>query len=145
MGLPHIPGAVRSLLLADATFQARCLDRCSVKKAPPDVTQPFAVVQMPGNIPMDDQGWAFKPLVQVNAWCPQDWTDDPDVTTWDMIDAAVEVFEKARYITVTDHLGTTAYTVRLTDGPLPTEDTSRGASTPLQGYLIRAELTLQRN
>jgi hypothetical protein len=145
MGLPHIPGAVRALLLADATFKTRCFDRCTVKRAPSDVTQPFAVVQMPGNIPMDGQGWAFKPLVQVNAWCPQEWTDDPDVVTWDMIDAAIGVFSKARYVTVTDERGATAYTIRLTDGPLPTEDKTRGDGNPLQGYWIRGELTLQRN
>jgi hypothetical protein len=145
MGLPYIPGAIRSLLLADPVFAARCGNRCSIKKAPPDVTQPFAVVQLPGNITMDGQGWAFKPLVQVNAWCVDAFTQDPDTVTWDLIDAAIEVFNHARYVTVTDSRGTTAYSVRLTDGPLPTEDTSRGDAAPLQGYLIRAELTAQRN
>jgi hypothetical protein len=145
MGLPYLPGAIRSLLLADSTFNTRCGGRCTVKKAPPDVTSPFAVVQMPGSNPLDDQGWALKPLIQVNAWCPEAWSTDPDKTTWDMIDAAWGVLSHARYVTVTDTRGTTAYTVRLVDGPLPTEDVSRGTSTPLQGYLLRAELTVQRN
>ena len=145
MGLPYIPGAVRTLLLADATFNTRCFGRCTVKLAPADVTKPFAVVQMPGSVVLGDQGWALRPLIQVNAWCPVTWTSDPDTTAWDMIDSAWNILEAARYVNVTDSRGTAAYKTRLTDGPLPTEDVSRGDSNPLQGYVIRAELTLQRN
>lgn len=145
MGLPYIPGHIRAFLLADPTFSSRCVGGCTVKKAPPDVTQPFAVVQMPGSVPVDDQGWALRPLMQINAWCPETWTADPDPTTWDLIDAAWNVFKNARYVNVTDTRGTAAYKARLVDGPLPTEDLTRGDGNPLQGYLIRVELTLQRN
>lgn len=143
MGLPHVPSAMRSLLLADPAFKAACLERCTVKKAPLDVTKPFAVVQAPGNIPIDDRGWALKPLVQVNGWCPENWTADPDLTSWDIATAAMKVFAGARNVTYVDARGSMTYSARLTDGPLPAEDTSRGTANPLQGYLIRVELTLQ--
>lgn len=144
MSLPHILSGVRSLLLADLTFNAACNNTCTVKKAPSDVTKPFAVVQMPGSIPIDDRGWAMRPLIQVNGWVPGDWTAaDPDLVAWDMVIAAKEVFRTADYVIYEDDRGKVAYKARFTDGPLPTEDTSRGDGIPLQGYLIRVELTLQ--
>lgn len=145
MSLPHIPSAIRALLLADSTFTALTGGRCTVKKAPPDVSSPYAVIQIPGNIPMDDRAWGMKPLVQVNGWCPNDWTTaDPDLVTWDIAMAAINVLAHAQYVTYTDARGTVTYNARLTDGPLPAENTSRGEGAPIQGYLIRAELTLQR-
>lgn len=144
MGLPHILSGVRSLLLADVPFKTACHNTCTVKKAPPDVTKPFAVVQMPGSVPIDDRGWALRPLIQVNGWCPDDWAAaDPDLVTWDMVIAAKKVFAAADYVTYEDGRGKVTYTTRFTDGPLPTEDRSRGDASPLQGYLIRVELTLQ--
>lgn len=144
MGLPHILSGVRSLLMADPTFKAACHNSCTVKKAPDDVTKPFAVVQMPGSVPIDDRGWAMRPLIQVNAWAPDDWAAaDPDLVTWDMAIAAKEVFRMADYVTYEDARGKVTYKARFTDGPLPTEDKSRGDGNPLQGYLIRVELTLQ--
>jgi len=144
VGLPHILSGVRALLLADLAFKTACHDRCTVKKAPPDVTTPFAVVQMPGSVPVDDRGWAIRPLIQVNCWCPDDWAEaDPDLVTWDMVVAAKNVFKAADYVTYEDDRGRMTYKARFTDGPLPTEDKSRGDASPLQGYLIRVELTLQ--
>lgn len=144
MGLPHVLSGVRSLLLADTAFKSLCNNTCTVKRAPPDVTKPFAVVQMPGSLPLDDRGWFLKPLIQVNCWCPDDWAAaDPDLVTWDMVVAAKNVFKSADYVTYEDSRGKMTYKARLTDGPLPTDDRSRGDSTSFQGYLIRVELTLQ--
>jgi hypothetical protein len=144
MGLPYVPGAIRQLLLADSAFTAAVGGRCTVKKSPPDVTSPFAVVQIPGGAPLDEQGWVLQPLIQVNVWCPDSWAAaDPDVVAWDGISAVRRVLQSARYVTYSDTRGSMTYSARITDGPLPTEDTTRGDSTPLQGYLLRAELTLQ--
>lgn len=143
MGLPHIPSGVRALLLSDPNFKAACHDSCTVKKQPQDVTTPFAVVQMPGSVPVDSRGWALKPLVQVNGWCPDTWTEDPDLAAWDIARTAMDVFSKLVGYTYTDSRGSMTFNARLTDGPLPAEDSSRGKGNPLQGYLIRVELTLQ--
>ena len=144
MGLPHVPSAVRARLLGDAVFAAACGGRCTVKKAPADVSRPFAVVQIPGGVPMDDHGWVLRPLIQVNAWCPDGWTaGDPDLVVWDIIAAAKQVLGSSDFETYTDSRGSMTYRVRLTDGPLPMEDISRGDGVPLQGYALRAELVLQ--
>lgn len=143
MGLPHAPSAIRKLLLADAGFSTACGGRCTIRRAPTDVTSPFAVVQFPGGIPLDPHGWALKPLVQVNGWCPVTWTTDPDQATWDIVAAAMRVLGSAHYVTYTDSRGSMTYKARITDGPVPADDTSRGTASPLLGYLVRAELTLQ--
>lgn len=144
MGLPHVPSGIRALLLADLTFNTATSGRCFVKKQAPSVNTPFAVVQIPGNIPMDDRGWASKPLIQVNGWCPDPYPGfDPDLVAWDIAIAAMRVFSEIRTHTYEDDRGSMTFNARLTDGPLPAEDTSRGKGNPLQGYLIRVELTLQ--
>ena len=144
MGAPHILSGIRSLLLADSAFATLSVGRCSVKKSPPDVTAPFVVVQMAGNVPLDDRAWVTLPLIQINAWCVDPYVPaDPDEVAWDLVNAALKVVANARYVTFTDSRGSATYTTRITDAPQPAEDTSRGDGTPLRGYLFRAELTLQ--
>jgi hypothetical protein len=144
MGAPHILSGVRELLLADATFSGLVSGRCFVRKSPPDVSRPYGVVQMAGNIPLDDRAWVSKPLIQVNVWCPDPYGPaDPDLVTWDCINAALTVLADAHCVTFADSRGSATYYARITDTPQAAEDTSRGDGSPLQGYLIRAELTLQ--
>lgn len=144
MGAPHILAGIRALLLADNDFATLSAGRCSVKKSPPDVTTPFVVVQLAGNVPLDDRAWVTLPLIQVNAWCEDTYVAaDPDLVTWDLVNAALKVIANAHYVTFTDGRGSATYRARITDAPQPAEDTSRGDGAPLQGYLFRAELTLQ--
>jgi hypothetical protein len=145
MGAPHILSGIRSLLLADSDFTTLLpTGRCFVRKSPPDVTAPFVVVQLAGNVPLDDRAWVTLPLIQVNAWCIDPYTPaDPDLVTWDLINAALKVIANAHYVTFADSRGSATYRARITDTPQPAEDTSRGDGAPLQGYLFRAELTLQ--
>jgi hypothetical protein len=146
MGAPHILSGIRELLLADAAFSEQVTGRCFVRKSPPDVSTPYAVVQLAGNIPIDDRAWVSKPLIQVNVWCPDPYGPaDPDLVTWDAINAVLKVLATAHCVTFTDTRGSATYYARITDTPQPAEDTTRGDGAPLQGYLIRAELTLQHN
>lgn len=142
MGYPHVPSAIRSLLLADSQFNTSCAGRCSTR-TPADVTKPYAIVQLAGSIPIDGRGWAWSPLVQVNAWSPNVGADDPEQVVWRIANHAARILGAARAITYTDSDGSMTYTARITDGPMSQVDTSRGTATPLYGCLVRAELRLQ--
>lgn len=143
MGFPHVPAAIRSLLLSDAAFKAACNNRCFTRAK--DVDSPYVIVQMAGGIPIDGQGWAWSPLVQVTGWAPPASAggEDPERIVWRLASHAARILGAARAVTYTDADGSMTYTARLTDGPLPQVDTSRGTSSPLYGCLVRAELRLQ--
>lgn len=135
--LPWLPAVVRRFLVA----QAVCTDQLEparwVFRGPADVTTAYARIQCPNPSPISGDGVAWKPLVQVDAFCPMTVQDAEDVV-WRIAAAAGAVLGRARNI-VDDAL---SWSGRHTDGPIPDVDTSRGESTPLARALIRAELTV---
>lgn len=134
--LPWIPDAIRERLLADVVFAGLLEPDRVVFDQPPDVTVPFATIQVPGNIPISGDGVAYSPLVQVDGWCP---TSDPAAAriAWDIASAAGLVLGRSRNISY----GSINYSARITDGPMSGPlDVSRGSASPLKRALIRAEL-----
>lgn len=143
MSIPWLVPPIRALLLADTTFVSLCSRVAS--KAPAEVTTPYAVIQIPGNITISGDSVASGPLIQVSAWCPADYaTAEAEGVVWDIAARAAWVIGRARNVTYTATAGTISYSGRHTDGPLAhLPDTSRGTSVPLLGALIRAELTVK--
>jgi hypothetical protein len=145
--LPHIPSAIRALLLDDLEFAGLIGGRLSTR-APSDVTRPYGIVQAPGNNPLGAFGPFWKPIVQVEGWLGPDPTDttapieDPEVAVWRIAVRAAEVLKAAQYVTYADDHGAMTYKARVFEGPLPRTDTTRGPSMPVFGCLVRAELTL---
>jgi hypothetical protein len=137
MSLPWIPGAIRQLLLADATFSTSCAGRCGTR-LPSDMTSPFAQLRISGGVSISGDGVAFSPLVQVDGWCAPGGAEDPEIVSWRIASEAARVLGRARNITYQ----TMRYSARLIDGPLSDVDTSRGTSSPLYRALIRAELSV---
>lgn len=143
MSIPWLVPPIRALLLADTTFSTLCPRVGS--KAPSDVTTPYAVIQVPGNIPISGDGVASSPLAQVSAWCPADYAAaEAEGVVWDITARAAWLLGRARNVTYTALAGTISYSGRHTDGPLAhAPDTTRGTSAPLLGALIRCELTVK--
>lgn len=137
--LPWIPPAIRGLLLADTAFSAACGGRCSTR-APADVTRPYATIQVPGGFPRDASAGMWTPLVQVDGWCAPGAAivGDPEEVVWRIAAAAAAALSRARNVAYQN----IHFTARVTDGPLPDEDITRGAANPLYRALIRAELVI---
>lgn len=144
MGFPHVPAAIIQLLCADPSFNAAYGSRCFTR-APSSVTTPYVIVQMAGSLPIDGRGWAWSPLVQVTGWAPPAAAggEDPERIVWRIASSAARVIGSVRTATYSDTDGSMTYNTRLTDGPLPQTDTTRGPGNPLYGCLVRAELRLQ--
>lgn len=135
--LPPLGDVVRRYLAAQASFLALLpLDRL-LFRGPADVTTTYAKIQVPNPAPISGDGVAWKPLVQVDAFCPETVTD-ADVQVWNIVAMAGLLLGRARNIID----GTLSWSGRHTDGPIADVDTSRGESTPLARALIRAELTV---
>lgn len=142
--LPYVPAMLRAWLLADAGFATLVGGRCYTARSPRDVTQPYAVCQAPGGLPAEPSAGAWLPLVQVNGWCSPDNGREPEVIAWDIAARAAAVLARARNVAWTVGGVTTRWTVaRITDGPLPVLDKSRGEDAPLYGCLVRAELRVK--
>lgn len=135
--LPWLPGVVRQFLADQATFLALLPLERIVFKGPPDVTTAYGRIQAPSAGPMSGDGVAWRPLVQVDAYCPMS-IPDADMIVWNIVAAAGTLLGRARNV-ITDGL---SWSGRLTDGPIPGTDTSRGEDAPMARALIRAELTL---
>lgn len=134
--LPWIPAAVRAYLLADTAFAAASGSRVSTR-APSPVTEPYVTLQLP--TPLGALGGGgYKPIVQVDAWCDREATEDPEVIVWRIALRAARRLERARNITYQ----TMRWSARVLDaGPLP-PDKSRGDDSPLYRAMCRAELTV---
>lgn len=134
--LPWIPPAVRALLLADATFNTACGGRCGTRAG--DATKPYALVRATA-IPRDTSAGVWSPLVQVDGWCGAGASSlDPEEAAWQIAVSAARVLARARNVTWQN----IRYSARVTDGPIPDIDTSRGSDNPMYRALIRAELTV---
>lgn len=136
--LPWVPGAVRAYLLADAEFAALCGGRISTR-SPASVTQPFVRVQVSGGFTPGGDPMLWSPLVQVDAYAPKTALPDPEIVVWDLAAAAGRILGRAANITYLN----TSWRGRVTDGPLPDVDTSRGQDTPLYVCRVRVELTMR--
>lgn len=137
MVLPWMPAAVRDLLMSDATFTTLIPADRVVFKAPPTVTEPFVVIQVPNAAPSTGDGVGWKPMVQVDAFTPAGDNGAAE-TVWNLTAAAARILGRARNIS---YSGVT-YSGRHFDGPRPDVDTSRGTSSPLARATVRAELVL---
>lgn len=135
--LPWLPGVVREFLADQSGFLALLPVERLVFRGPADVTTAYARIQVPSSGPMSGDGVAWRPLVQVDAYCPMS-NPDADMTVWDIVSAAGTLLGRARNV-LTAGL---SWSGRLTDGPIPGVDTSRGDDAPMARALIRAELTL---
>lgn len=135
--LPSMRHVARDLLLSQAVFSNLLPPERVVFKQPPDITSPFAVVQVPGNNALSGDNVAWSPLVQVDGYCP---TDDPaaEDIAWDIAAAAAKVFGQARNVTA----GSISYSSRVIDLLSASPDVSRGQAAPLARALMRAELTV---
>lgn len=137
--LPFVPAAVRAFLAAAPTFTALVSTDRITTRAPADVTTPFALVRLAGGgFPVEASAGAWAPLVQVEGYAPAGGTVDPEVVVWRIAATAAAVLCRARNV----GFESTAWSARLTDGPIADVDTSRGQSAPLYRALVRAELTL---
>lgn len=134
--LPWVPGAIRALLLADAPYAELIGDRLGTR-APADVTMPYGTIQLP--TPLGHLGGGgYKPIVQVDHWCPLDSQEDPEKVVWRMALRAARVLDRARNVAYQ----TMHYSGRVLDaGPLQ-PDTKRGDANPLFRAMVRAELTI---
>lgn len=140
--LPYLPGLVRAVLLDDSVFADLCGGRCGTK-APGDVTEPYAKVDvMPGR-PIDASAGAWSPLIQVGGWCAPGGTVEPEVAAWDIAARAAGVLVRVlnRPIEVTGIAGAWSV-VGMLDGPAPMVDTSRGESNPVYGARVTVEVAL---
>lgn len=137
MVLPWMPAAIRALLLSDSSFTVLIHPSRLVFKAPPTVTTPFVVIQVPNAAPSTGDGVGWKPMVQVDAYTPASEADAAE-TVWNLAATAARVLGRARNIS---YSGIT-YSGRHFDGPRPDVDTSRGTSSPLARATVRAELVL---
>lgn len=136
--LPWMHPAIRSLLLADPAFYQATGGRCSTR-ATGDVTQPYATIQFPGGFPTNASAGVWTPLVQIDGWCaPEATEDDPEAVVWRIASTAASVLARARNVAYQN----VHFTARVTDGPLPDEDISRGAANPIYRCLVRAELNI---
>lgn len=133
--LPWLPGAIRVLLLADLDFNSACQGRAGTR-LPGDMTKPFAQIRVPGGL--DLGGGGYKPLVQVDGWAAPADGEDPEIVVWRIATRAARVLRTARNV----QYQSMHYTPRVLDGPMATEDTSRGPDAPLYRALIRAEITI---
>lgn len=134
--LPWVQGAGLALLRADAAFMAACWGRLD-SRPPEDVSTPYAVLWLAGNIPGDDGGATYLPLLQLSGWSPELTDRDVDGVVWTIAAEAARVFgstEQARWRNF-------GYRPRLTDGPqFHAPDRSRGDANALYGAFMRAEL-----
>jgi hypothetical protein len=136
--LPWVPGAVREYLLADPGFYAMCGGRISTRP-PASVTQPFVRVQAAGGFAVGGDPMLWSPLVQVDAYAPKTAQPDPEIVVWVLAAAAGRIMGRAANITYQN----SSWRGRVTDGPIPDVDTSRGADTPLYVCRVRVELTMR--
>lgn len=123
--------------MGQSNFTALIAANRVVFKGPSDVTTPYFRIQVPSPGPMSGDGVAYRPLVQLDAYCPM---TDPEAEkiVWDLAAAASWALGRAR--NVVD--GTVSFSGRHIDGPIPDVDTSRGTASPLARAVVRAELTL---
>lgn len=137
MPLPWMPEVIRHLLLSRSPF----IDLIAASRvgftAPADVTTEFVIIQAPGGASLSGDDVAWSPLVQVDGYWP---ASDPAAAkkAWDLAAGAATVLGRARNLSYAN----VTYSARLTDGPIPDVDTSRGPSSILHRALIRAELRL---
>lgn len=137
--LPWIPEALRTLLMADAPFNAASYGRLS-SKAPGDVAIPFALARVMTNSAIPLGGGGYKVLIQVDGCCVSSGYDNEEAEkiVWRMADRAKRVFQTARNV----NYQTMHYRLRPVGvGPLP-QDVSRGEANPLERAAVRAEMTI---
>jgi hypothetical protein len=108
-----------------------------VFEAPPDVTTPFVIIQVPGGFSLSGDGVAWSPLIQVDGYCAITYPDARK-QVWTLAAEAARILGRARNIT----FETMSYSARLVDGPLEDVDLSRGTANPLRRALIRAALAV---
>lgn len=116
-----------------------CGNRLS-STVPSTVTQPHATIQFPGSIGAMGGG-AYKPLVQVDGWCPPGVYGglEAEAVVWRIVSRAKRVLEETRNAS----FETMHWSARPVDLiPLP-PDTSRGESNPLIRAMTRAVLTVK--
>lgn len=136
--LPWAPGAVRAYLLADSAFSVLSGGRVS-SRPPAKVTEPFVLVQASGGYAVGGDPMLWSPLVQVSAYAPKTASPDPEIVVWRLAAAAGRILGRARNVTHEN----SSWRGRVTDGPIPDVDTSRGADTPLYVCHVRVELTMR--
>jgi hypothetical protein len=143
--LPYVPAMIRAWLLGDAAFASLIEGRCYTARSPRDVTRPYAVCQAPGGFPADASAGAWLPLVQINGWCAPANGIEPEVMAWNIAARAAAVLCRARNVAWEDADGLISHWTlsRVTDGPLPILDKTRGEDAPLYGALVRAELRVK--
>ncbi|MEV6897449.1 hypothetical protein [Amycolatopsis sp. NPDC051372] len=136
--LPHLAGAVRALLLADATFAALAPGGVA-PAAPAEVTVPYAVM-LCSVTPINAAAGAYRGTVALNGCAARPvGSKQPLTAAWDIAARAAAVFACVRNTAYEN----VRYTARVTDGPIELRpDTSRGEATPVYGAQIRVELTL---
>jgi hypothetical protein len=135
--LPWLPGVVRAFLMGQSNFTTLIPASRVVFKAPADVTTAFVRIQVPNSAPMSGDGVAWRPLVQVDAYCPAT-IQDAEKIVWDLVAAAAWSIGRARNVIN----GGLSFSGRHLDGPIADVDISRGEGSPLSRAVIRAELTL---
>lgn len=133
--LPSMRHLIRDFLLSQGVFSSLVAADRLVFKAPPDVTTPFATIQIPGNVGISGDNVAWSPLVQVDGYCPASQPDADDIA-WDIAAAAAEAFRGARNVVV----GSLSFRARIIDLVPAVPDVSRGEANPLARALMRAEL-----
>jgi hypothetical protein len=136
--LPHLAGAVRALLLADAPFTVLASGGVSTA-APLEVTKPYAVM-LCSVTPIDASAGAYRGTVALNGCAARPvGAKQPLTVAWDIAARAAAVFARVRNTAYEN----VRYTARVTDGPIELPpDKSRGEATPVYGVQIRVELTL---
>ena len=117
---------------------AACQNRLS-EKAPSDVTKPYATIQLPTSIGSMGGG-GYKPLAQVDGWCPADGynNEEASVVVWRIVARARRVLETARNIPYQSM----HYSARPVDLMALPDDVSRGDANPVAHAMTRAELTI---
>lgn len=134
--LPWVIAAVREYLLTDVPFTQSSGGRVSTR-APSTVTAAYVTLQLP--TPLGELGGGgYKPIVQVDAWCPAGATEEPEAVVWRIASRASRALKQARNV----QFETLHWSARILDsGPLP-PDRTRGDDAPLYRAMCRAELTI---
>lgn len=139
--LPWVPGAVRSVLLADTAFATSCGNRLATSRAPSTVTEPFGLLRVVVGSLYPLGGGGYRVDVQLDAYCPEAGYGDEeaDPIVWRIANRAVRVLQRTknqRHQTM--HWSVSAIPFA---GPLD-PDKSRGEDAVLYRAAVRAELAI---
>lgn len=134
--LPYPVDMLRHYLVnRDAITEVIELDRVVTDVQPPDVTSTFLRIRSLTTTPLGVGNVARVPFLQCDAVTPDG--DNAHNLVWDLCELVIDELTYARNVQYSE---TVSYTARVTDGPIPEPDRSRGDATTLRRALIRVEL-----